>query len=130
MTPEQLVEIPGIGGKMVEKIHQSVAAYFQALETQAVAPEIVPEEGVLEEESGIVEGLEEAQAVETSPEAAAAEGEQEAAEESAEASELTEATAGEEAAEEAAEEQGLAGAAEDVVGGVSEDEQRGDAAKS
>src|SRR6202041_548894 len=27
MTPEQLVEIPGIGEKMVEKIHQSVAAY-------------------------------------------------------------------------------------------------------
>ena len=38
MTPEQLVEIPGIGEKMVEKIHQSVAAYFEALEAQAVAP--------------------------------------------------------------------------------------------
>ena len=38
MTPEQLVEIPGIGEKMVEKIHQSVAAYFEALESQAVAP--------------------------------------------------------------------------------------------
>jgi N utilization substance protein A len=37
MTPEQLVEIPGIGEKMVEKIHQSVAAYFEALEAQAVA---------------------------------------------------------------------------------------------
>ena len=35
MTPEQLVEIPGIGEKMVEKIHQSVAAYFEALEAQA-----------------------------------------------------------------------------------------------
>ena len=38
MTPEQLVEIPGIGEKMVEKIHQSVAAYFEALEAQATAP--------------------------------------------------------------------------------------------
>jgi len=34
MTPEQLVEIPGIGEKMVEKIHQSVAAHFEALEAQ------------------------------------------------------------------------------------------------
>jgi hypothetical protein len=38
MTPEQLVEIPGIGEKMVEKIHQSVAAYFEALESQATEP--------------------------------------------------------------------------------------------
>jgi N utilization substance protein A len=37
MTPEQLVEIPGIGEKMVEKIHQSVAAYFEAIEAQATA---------------------------------------------------------------------------------------------
>src|ERR1700693_6346498 len=38
MTPEQLVEIPGIGEKMVEKSHQSVAAYFEPLEAQATAP--------------------------------------------------------------------------------------------
>jgi N utilization substance protein A len=38
MTPEQLVEIPGIGEKMVEKIHQSVALYFEELEAQATAP--------------------------------------------------------------------------------------------
>jgi len=37
MTPEQLVEIPGIGEKMVEKIHQSVALYFEDLEAQATA---------------------------------------------------------------------------------------------
>ena len=37
MTPEQLIEIPGIGEKMVEKIHQAVAAYFEALETLATA---------------------------------------------------------------------------------------------
>ncbi len=34
MTPEQLVEIPGIGERMVEKIHQAVAAHFEALESQ------------------------------------------------------------------------------------------------
>ena len=39
MTPEQLVEIPGIGEKMVEKIHQSVAAYFEGLEAQNAASE-------------------------------------------------------------------------------------------
>ncbi len=49
MTPEQLVEIPGIGEKMVEKIHQSVAAYFQALETQSAVPaDAAAEEGALE----------------------------------------------------------------------------------
>src|ERR1700751_357168 len=50
MTPEQLVEIPGIGEKMVEKIHQSVALYFEELEAQAAAggeaaaaePEVAP----------------------------------------------------------------------------------------
>jgi len=40
MTPEQLIEIPGIGEKMVEKIRASVEAHFQALESQqAAAPE-------------------------------------------------------------------------------------------
>src|SRR6202451_1884817 len=32
MTPEQLLEIPGIGDKMVEKIRQSVAGHFEAIE--------------------------------------------------------------------------------------------------
>ena len=32
MTPEQLMEIPGIGEKMVDKIQLAVAAYFQSLE--------------------------------------------------------------------------------------------------
>src|SRR5208282_5374588 len=65
MTPEQLVEIPGIGEKMVEKIHQSVAAHFEALEAQAVAPaegiveEAIVEESVVEEpvvDEPVVEG--------------------------------------------------------------------------
>jgi N utilization substance protein A len=55
MTPEQLVEIPGIGEKMVEKIHQSVALYFEELEAQATAAAAEPEptetEGVAEGES-------------------------------------------------------------------------------
>ena len=37
MTPEQLMAIPGIGEKMVEKIQISVAAYFQLLENQQAA---------------------------------------------------------------------------------------------
>ena len=37
MTPEQLMEIPGIGEKMVEKIHLSVASYFENLEAQQAA---------------------------------------------------------------------------------------------
>ena len=37
MTPEQLMEIPGIGQKMVEKIHQAVRNYFETLEAQQAA---------------------------------------------------------------------------------------------
>jgi len=52
MTPEQLVEIPGIGEKMVEKIHQSVAAHFEALEAQSAGgQEAAVDEGT--EEAGI-----------------------------------------------------------------------------
>ena len=43
MTPEQLLEIPGIGEKMVEKIRVSVEQYFQALETQQAAPAVAAE---------------------------------------------------------------------------------------
>ena len=82
MTPEQLVEIPGIGEKMVEKIHQSVAAHFQALETQPAATETeaegtaaatteAAEPGTAEEAVPAAENAEEAsQAVETSAEPA------------------------------------------------------------
>jgi Holliday junction resolvasome RuvABC DNA-binding subunit len=90
MTPEQLVEIPGIGEKMVEKIHQSVAAYFEALEAQATAP---PEEAALEGELGAIPEAAEADAITDldaalapeSADEATAEGDMEAAEESAEA---------------------------------------------
>jgi N utilization substance protein A len=74
MTPEQLVEIPGIGEKMVEKIHQSVAAYFEALESQGSAPaeaatdEVVPEEAAADagETTAVAEeGVAEQSAAET-----------------------------------------------------------------
>jgi len=50
MTPEQLMEIPGIGEKMVERIRVAVAAYFESLEAQqAVATDaLVAEEAVAE----------------------------------------------------------------------------------
>jgi transcription termination/antitermination protein NusA len=62
MTPEQLVEIPGIGEKMVEKIHQSVAAYFEALEAQATAApaEAAPAEGEAEVAAEPASGAEDA----------------------------------------------------------------------
>src|SRR5579872_1945040 len=110
MTPEQLVEIPGIGEKMVEKIHQSVAAHFEALEAQATAAlgaeTILPEEGVLPEESELLAEVSAEGTLELAPEEAAALGEQQAAEESAESADLTEATAAEEAAAEPVEPQG------------------------
>jgi N utilization substance protein A len=37
MTPEQLMEIPGIGEKMVEKIRVAVTAHFEAAEAEAAA---------------------------------------------------------------------------------------------
>jgi N utilization substance protein A len=83
MTPEQLVEIPGIGEKMVEKIHQSVAAYFEALETAATAaPEaaaVAEGDGVVTEEAAAAAGEEAAlldeATEEASEEIAAGEGE-------------------------------------------------------
>jgi N utilization substance protein A len=103
MTPEQLVEIPGIGEKMVEKIHQSVAAHFEALEAAAAAPPevILPEEGVLAAEGEMAEEAAAESTTAFTPEQAAAEGDQEAAEESADAADLTEETAAEEASSEA-----------------------------
>ena len=112
MTPEQLVEIPGIGEKMVEKIHQSVAAYFEALETAATAAPDAPEAAVAAE--GEVVATEEAAAAgeeaalvdeateEATEEVAAGEGE--AAPDAAPADVAAEAEAVDEATEEATEE--------------------------
>ena len=111
MTPEQLVEIPGIGEKMVEKIHQSVAAYFEALETAATAaPDAAVSaegEGVATEEAAA--GGEEAALVdeatqEATEEVAAGEGEAVQDADAAPADAEAEAEAVDEATEEATEE--------------------------
>jgi len=39
MTPEQLMEIPGIGEKMVDKIYQAVNRFYEGGETAAATPE-------------------------------------------------------------------------------------------
>jgi N utilization substance protein A len=55
MTPEQLLEIPGIGDKMVEKIRQSVAGHFEAIEAGLSAP---PPDAAAVEDGEAVEALE------------------------------------------------------------------------
>jgi transcription termination/antitermination protein NusA len=117
MTPEQLVEIPGIGEKMVEKIHQSVALYFEDLEAQATAGgEAVPieaepategEDFVAEAEVSVEGSSENAGSVEAASDSETAEGTEAREAESVEDAEAgasgnvvvseTEATAGEEA---------------------------------
>jgi len=91
MTPEQLVEIPGIGEKMVEKIHQSVAAYFEALEAQATAApaEAAPSEGEAELAAPPATEAEEASEVPDSGEAEQASENAEVPELAAEASEAS-----------------------------------------
>jgi N utilization substance protein A len=105
MTPEQLVEIPGIGEKLVEKIHQSVAAYFEALETAATSGATTaedlneggaPDTGTVETEAALLD-----EATEEAESEVAASGEHEAAADAvpeegtvqAEAAALDEATA-------------------------------------
>src|SRR6201998_4071727 len=39
MTPEQLMEIPGIGEKMIDKIYQAVNRFYEGGEAAAAAPE-------------------------------------------------------------------------------------------
>jgi N utilization substance protein A len=80
MTPEQLMEIPGIGEKMVEKIGLAVRSYFEALEAAQAeaATEVVPEaaeEAPAEEAAGeaVTESAEGEPAVEAAQEEIAAE---------------------------------------------------------
>jgi N utilization substance protein A len=54
MTPEQLLEIPGIGDKMVEKIRQSVAGHFEAIEAGLSA---APVDAAAAESAEAVEAL-------------------------------------------------------------------------
>jgi N utilization substance protein A len=102
MTPEQLMEIPGIGEKMVDKIYQAVNRFYEggteaaAATGEAAASEETPvEEGEAPaaENSETVEAVEEASAeTNTDPEAAA-----EAAAEAAPASGESDAEAAKEA---------------------------------
>jgi transcription termination/antitermination protein NusA len=99
MTPEQLMEIPGIGEKMVDKIYQAVNRFYESSSEAAPAAG----EGTLDAEAAAVEGTVEA-------EAPAAEGEGEVTEatgtaEDAEAAAAETAEAIETAAEPAAEEE-------------------------
>jgi len=50
MTPEQLLEIPGIGDKMVEKIRIAVAAYFENQEARQAAAAAAEEEAAAQAE--------------------------------------------------------------------------------
>jgi len=89
MTPEQLMEIPGIGEKMVDKIYQAVNRFYEAgTEGAAAAPAAEgTEEAVAEGEAAVAEGEAPAESAEVSAESAegetaegaAAEGETEAA---------------------------------------------------
>ena len=90
MTPEQLMEIPGIGEKMVEKVRQSIALYFEAVEAQAAAAaEAETQQATSMEEAGEQPAAGEAE--ETAP--AGPEQEIAHAAESAEAAEATKAEA-------------------------------------
>jgi N utilization substance protein A len=81
MSAEQLLEIPGIGEKMVEKIRQAVVAHFEGLESAQAAGEAVQAvtEEAAEGEPAAVEpaGVEESPAAE--PQAAGADSESDSA---------------------------------------------------
>jgi transcription termination/antitermination protein NusA len=77
MTPEQLMEIPGIGEKMVDKIYQAVNQFYESGGTAAAegaATETAAEGGAAEETAEAVsaEGEEEAQAEDSEKPAAEA----------------------------------------------------------
>jgi len=79
MTPEQLMEIPGIGEKMIDKIYQAVNRFYESGETAVTTPEggeaaaenadeIVEEAGAETAEGATEEGAAEASAEETAVE--------------------------------------------------------------
>jgi transcription termination/antitermination protein NusA len=72
MTPEQLMEIPGIGEKMVDKIYQAVNRFYEAgTEGAAAAPAAEgTEEAVAEGEAAVAEGEAPAESAEASAESA------------------------------------------------------------
>jgi len=73
MTPEQLMEIPGIGEKMVDKIYQAVNRFYESGETGAAAAEgAVPETAEETPEEAAVASGETAEASEPAENSAAA----------------------------------------------------------
>jgi N utilization substance protein A len=82
MTPEQLMEIPGIGEKMVDKIYQAVNRFYEGGEAAATPVETTDENG---EETPAAESATEtgAEASDESPAEAASETETSATTESA-----------------------------------------------
>jgi len=55
MTPEQLMEIPGIGEKMVDKIYQAVNRFYEGGEAAAATSEVAENTDALAEEAGTPE---------------------------------------------------------------------------
>src|SRR5580658_8822430 len=97
MTPEQLMEIPGIGEKMVDKIYQAVNRFYEGgAEGAAAAP---AGEGTEIDEGEVAEA--EGETATAEDEAAAETAETETAEDAPVAEETSEPAAVEEAAEEA-----------------------------
>jgi N utilization substance protein A len=115
MTPEQLMEIPGIGEKMVDKIYQAVNRFYEGgaeaaaaapagenTDDMAADPEATPTEGTVAPQSAEAasETAEGAAVAEQSPESAATDGEVTAAAETAEKEPAAEHSDGETKAEE------------------------------
>jgi N utilization substance protein A len=65
MTPEQLMEIPGIGEKMVDKIYQAVNRFYESGETPAATAEGAEEVAEEAAEGEVTENAEAASDAET-----------------------------------------------------------------
>ena len=97
MTPEQLMEIPGIGEKMVDKIYQAVNRFYESGSEAAAASEGAASTEAPEIPETAADGREEAVAADVAEEGSSEVAEA-AATESEEASTQQEAAAGEETA--------------------------------
>ena len=89
MTPEQLMEIPGIGEKMIDKIYQAVNRFYEGGGEAAATGEVTAEGAEAPAEEGTAEPVEASAETTETTEAAAGEGEATSAEttETAEAAE-------------------------------------------
>jgi N utilization substance protein A len=95
MTPEQLMEIPGIGEKMIDKIYQAVNRFYEggeaaASEATAEGAEAPAEEGSAETAEASAETAETAEAAETAETASGEEAAPETTEPSNETTETAE----------------------------------------